>query len=57
MDQDGLHPDVPEQHHVEQSFVTRLLDGIAPDLDHHDLAVEALDVRQSLDQDFRALVD
>ena len=52
-----LHADVAEQHDVEQRLVARLLDGVAADLDDHDLAVESLDVGQRLDQDLRALLD
>src|SRR5712692_3264592 len=52
-----LHADVTEQHDVEQRLVPRLLERVATDLDHDDLAVESLDVRQRLDEDLRSLVD
>src|SRR6266446_2490502 len=53
----GLHADVTEQHDVEQRLVPRLLERVAADLDHDDLAVESLDVWQRLDQDLRSLID
>ena len=57
MDQHRLHADVAEQHDVKQRLVARVLDGVAADLDHDDLAVESLDVRQRLDEDLGALFD
>src|ERR1700736_3249855 len=53
----GLHADVAEQNDVEQRLVLRLLDGIPTNLDHDDLAVESLDIRQRLDEDLRALLN
>src|SRR5207245_2005255 len=57
MYENRLHADVAEQHDVEQRLVPCLLERIASDLDHDDLAVESLDVRQRLDEDFRSLLD
>ena len=57
MHQHGLHPDVAQQHEVQQRLVPALLDRVAAHLDHHDLAVEPLDVRQRFDQHFGALGD
>src|SRR5207245_4679375 len=57
MYENRLHADVAEQHDVEQRLVPCLLERISSDLDHDDLAVESLDVRQRLDEDFRSLLD
>jgi hypothetical protein len=52
-----VHADVAQQDNVQKRLVPRLLDGVAADLDHHDLAVKALDVRQGLDQDLGTFLD
>ena len=57
MHQDRLHADVAQQDDVEQRFVARVVDRVAADLDHDDLAMKSLDVRQRLDQDLGALFD
>jgi len=52
-----ISADVAQQHHVQQRVVLAVLDGLAAELHDHDLAVEALDVRQRLDEDLGALFD
>ena len=50
MHQHWLHADVAQEHNVEQRLVARVLNRVSADLDDHDLAVEALDVGQRLDE-------
>src|SRR5439155_14968075 len=50
-----VHAHVAQQDHVEQCLLLALLHGVAAQLDHDLLAVEALDVRQRLDQNLGAV--
>jgi hypothetical protein len=52
VDDDGIHPDVLEQHHVPREVLLQPRVGHrgAAVLDHHGLAVELPDVRQGLEE-------